>query len=92
MEKKKKEEKVSKKEKGSKIYDQNMGNSKKRERIDLKGSELKKKEREEGSDEENEGEKGKAVKKVKPDVNPWNGKTYSKRYYEILEKRKKLPA
>lgn len=41
-----------------------------------------------------------AAKKVKSNggavagnnlINPWNGKPYSQRYYEILEKRKTLP-
>lgn len=34
----------------------------------------------------------KIEKKVKVTTNKWNGKPYSKKYYEILEVRKKLPA
>ena len=32
------------------------------------------------------------TKKVKPNINLWTGKPYSHKYYEILTKRKKLPA
>lgn len=32
------------------------------------------------------------MKKVRPGVNPWNGRMYSKRYYEILKTRETLPA
>ena len=31
-------------------------------------------------------------KHSKPSINPWTKQPYSKQYYEILEKRKKLPA
>lgn len=31
-------------------------------------------------------------KHTKPSVNPWNKQPYSKKYFELLEKRKKLPA
>lgn len=34
----------------------------------------------------------KIIKKTKSNINTWTNKTYSQRYYEILEKRKKLPA
>jgi pre-mRNA-splicing factor ATP-dependent RNA helicase DHX15/PRP43 len=29
---------------------------------------------------------------VKPSGNPWTGRNYTQRYYELLEYRKKLPA
>lgn len=32
------------------------------------------------------------MKKTKENINFWNNKPYSQRYYEILSKRKKLPA
>jgi len=34
----------------------------------------------------------KMTKKIKENINPWTNKTYSQKYYEILSKRKKLPA
>jgi pre-mRNA-splicing factor ATP-dependent RNA helicase DHX15/PRP43 len=32
------------------------------------------------------------TKKVKPNVNPWTGMPFSQKFYDIMEKRKKLPA
>lgn len=54
--------------------------SKKRERIDFS----------ESSDKLEKYEK--FNKKIKGNVNAWTNKPYSQRFYEILDKRKKLPA
>lgn len=47
-----------------------------------------------GEKRPNEDDSGPAPKQVKTEdaINPLTGKEYSKKYYEILEKRKKLPA
>lgn len=64
----------------SSLYDTQINSSKKRARIDL-------------SDSADKIEKfEKFVKKTKENVSPWTNKAYSQRYYEILSKRKKLPA
>ena len=64
----------------STLYDNQINSSKKRARIDL-------------SDSADKVEKyEKFVKKTKENINFWNNKPYSQRYYEILSKRKKLPA
>lgn len=63
------------------IYDSNVSLNKKRAHIDLN---------EKKSEAYNEDPVG--TKKVKGNVNPFTGKTFSQRYYDIVAKRKLLPA
>ena len=61
------------------LYDRNLPLNSKRGRVDL------------GAENARNGG-GDPQKRSKPNVNPWNYKPYTNRYYEILETRKKLPA
>jgi len=64
------------------FYDQNISLNKKRAHINLSNAE-----KEEPAIEGSAG-----TKKVKGNINPFTGKSYTQRYYDILAKRKNLPA
>jgi len=64
------------------FYDQNISLNKKRPHLNLSSTEK--------TEAAIEGSAG--TKKVKGNVNPFTGKPYSQRYYDIMAKRKDLPA
>lgn len=65
------------------FYDQNVSINKKRAHLNLYDADNKKEDFIEDST---------GTKKIKANMNSWTNKPYSQRYYEILAKRKALPA